>query len=79
MESTMRLLHLVDDEIKKKRAHLAKKKVLFHQGDAPLHTAIVAMDKIKGMNFELLPHPPYLPCLASSDFYLFPELKKMAR
>ena len=28
---------------------------------------------------ELLPHPPYSPDLAPSDFYLFPNMKKHLR
>jgi len=28
------------------------------------------------MNYELIPHPPYSPDLAPSDFFLFPNLKK---
>ena len=28
-----------------------------------------------GLRFESLPHPPYSPDLAPSDFYLFPNLK----
>ena len=29
------------------------------------------------LSFELLPHPPYSPDLAPSDYYLFVDLKKM--
>ena len=29
------------------------------------------------LNFELLPHPPYSPDLAPSDYWLFADLKKM--
>ena len=29
------------------------------------------------MHFKLLPHPPYSPDLASSDYCLFADLKKM--
>lgn len=29
------------------------------------------------LGFELLPHPPYSPDLAPSDYYLFANLKKM--
>ena len=32
--------------------------------------------KINELRFELLPHPPYSPGMASSDFYLFPNLKR---
>lgn len=34
------------------------------------------MAKIHELKFELLPHPPYSPDLAPSDFHLFPNLKK---
>lgn len=33
--------------------------------------------KLNDLRFELLPHPPYSPDLAPSDFYLFADLKKM--
>jgi len=70
------LLQRLSDEIKKKRPHLAKKKVLFHQDNAPVHTSVIAMAKINELKFELLPHAPYSPDLASSDYFLFPNLKK---
>src|SRR5436190_12976832 len=70
------LLQRLSDEIKKKRPHLAKKKVLFHQDNAPVHTSVIAMAKINELNFELLPHAPYSPDLAPSDYFLFPNLKK---
>ena len=35
------------------------------------------MAKLNELSFELLPHPPYSPDLAPSDYYLFPNLRKM--
>ena len=35
------------------------------------------MVKLNELNFELLPHPPYSPYLASSDYWLFADLRKM--
>jgi len=32
--------------------------------------------QINKLKFELLPHAPYLPDLAPSDYFLFPNLKK---
>ena len=61
---------------RKKGLHLAKKKALFNQNNAPPHTPIVAMVKIKELKFDLLPHPPYLLYLVLSGFYLFANLKK---
>ena len=62
-------------QIVEKRPHLQKKKILFHQDNAPSHTSVVAMAKIHELRFELLDHPPYSPDLAPSDFFLFPKLK----
>jgi histone-lysine N-methyltransferase SETMAR len=53
-----------------------KKKILFHQDNAPVHTSVIAMAKINELKFELLPHTPYSPDLAPSDYFLFPKLKK---
>lgn len=70
------LLDQLNDNIKEKRPHLKKKKVLFLQDNAPVHTSTIAMAKFHELRFELLPHPPYSPDLAPSDFFLFPNLKK---
>ena len=40
------LLQRLGNEIKEKRPHLAKKKMLFHQDNALVHTSIIAMAKI---------------------------------
>lgn len=69
------LLDRLNKKIKKDRLHLAKKKVLFHQDNAPAHTSRVAKEKIQDLGYELLPHPPYSPDLAPCDFFLFPKLK----
>ena len=54
------LLDRFDAELKKKRPHLAKKKVLFHHNNAPASFAI-AMAKLVELRYELLSHPPYSP------------------
>ena len=70
------LLDRLNNEIKEKRPHLTKKKVLLHQDNARVHTCTVAMAKIESLRFELLEHPPYSPDLAPCDYFLFPNLKK---
>jgi Transposase. len=70
------LLDQLIDAIKKKRPHLKKKKVLFLQDNAPVHTALDTMLKLREIHFELVDHPPFSPDLAPSDFFLFPNLKK---
>jgi hypothetical protein len=32
--------------------------------------------KLHELGYELLPHPPYLPDLASSDLFLFADLRE---
>lgn len=61
----------------KKRPHMKKKKVIFHQDNAPCHKSIKTMTKFNELGFQLLPHPPYSPDLAPSDYWLFADLKKM--
>ena len=54
-----------------------KKKVLFYQDNASCHKSMKTMVKLNELRFELLPHPPYSPDLAPSDYWLFADLKKM--
>jgi len=53
--------------------------VLLLHDNAPAHTSDVATSTAAECGYELLPHPPYLPDLAPSDFYLFPLLKEHLR
>ena len=57
------LLDRLSAEIKEKRTHMQKKKVLFHQDNTPCHKSIKRMVKLNELSFELLPHPPYSPDL----------------
>ena len=50
-------------------------KVLFHHDDAPTYTSDIATAKLFDLLYEILPHPPYSPHLASSDYFLFPNMK----
>ena len=70
------LLDRLVDKIRKKRSHLKKKRILFHNDNAPSHTSNVAQAKRHELGFESLPHPPYSSDLASSNYYLFPILKR---
>lgn len=64
------------EEIKQKRPDLAKKTILLHQNNPPVHKSMETIPKSIKMRFELLPHPQYSPDLAPSDYYLFENLKK---
>ena len=68
-----------NEDLKKKRPHLAKKKVIFYQDNARVHMCVVSMAKFHELRYELLPHPPYSPDLAPSDYFLLPNLKKWLR
>jgi histone-lysine N-methyltransferase SETMAR len=59
--------------VHKRRGKLTKGVLLMHD-NARAHTSQVAMAAATDCVFEILPHPPYSPDLASSDFYLFPKL-----
>ena len=41
------------------------------------HKLIAMMAKLFELHFELLLHPPYSPCLAPSDYWMFADLKRM--
>jgi histone-lysine N-methyltransferase SETMAR len=71
------LLVNLKEEIAKKRPQMKKKKVFFHQDNAPCHKSIATMAKLHELHFELLPHTPYSPDLAPSDYYLLADLKRM--
>ena len=76
-EYYMALLVRLKEEIAKKRPQMKKKKVLFYQNNAPCHKSIAKIAKLHELHFELLPHPPYSPDLAPSDYYLFVDIKRM--
>jgi histone-lysine N-methyltransferase SETMAR len=54
---------------------LQKKKIIFHQDNAPTHKSVATMGKLRDLHYELLEHPPYSPDLAPYDFCLFSKLK----
>ena len=70
------LLDRLVDEIRKKRPHLRKKRILFHNDNTPSHTSNIAQAKKHELGFESLPHPPYSPDLAPCNYYLFTNLKR---
>lgn len=50
--------------------------MLFHHDSAAAHMSLVVATKLHDLHLELLPHVLYLPDLASSNYSLFPNLKK---
>lgn len=61
-----------------RRGLIARKPLLLHD-NAPAHTAELSLAAAREAKLILLPHPPYSPDLAPSDFYLFPKLKKFLK
>ena len=47
---------------------------LLHHDNAPAHAALLTWF-LTDNNITVVPHPPYTPDLAPSDFFLFPKLK----
>ena len=69
--------------LRKLRAKVAEKRpgklhcgILFHHNNAPAHSSQIVRDVLREFWWELLPHPPYSPDLAPSDFLLFPKFKE---
>ena len=71
------LLVCLKKEIAKKWPQRKKKNVLFQQDNALCHKSIATMAKLHALHFKLLPHPPFSPDLAPSDYWLFSDLKRM--
>ena len=55
------------------------KPILLLQDNALAHRPHIAMDAATQNRFQILPHPPYSPDLAPSDYHLFRHLKKALR
>jgi histone-lysine N-methyltransferase SETMAR len=62
--------------IKSKRCGLLSTGVLLQHDNARPHTACSTVATIQDLSFECLPHPLYLPDLASSDLHVFGPLKE---
>ena len=52
--------------------------VFFHDSARP-HVAKLSRQKIAELGWEVLPHPPYLPDLAPSDYHIFLDLRHHLR
>ena len=66
----------LDKEIKEKQPELATSKgVIFHQDNLRPHTSLVTRKKLLELGWEVMPHPPYSPDLAPSDYHLFRPLQ----
>ena len=59
--------------LKFKRPQQAKRqdKVIFQHDNARSHVAEVVKETLEALNWDVLPHPPYSPDIAPSDYHLF--------
>ena len=72
------LLDQLRTAIREKRWGKLSKGVLLLKDNARVSTCKVAMDAVERNGYEFIPHPVYSPDLAPSDFFLFPNLKKIS-
>lgn len=73
------LLNKVKPAMREKRRGSQRRGVILQQDNARPHTAQITRETIEKMGWEVLPHPPYSPDLAPSDFHLFGPLKEALR
>ena len=70
------LKNLLRPAIKSKQRGLLSTGVLLQHDNARPHIVRSTAATIKDLSFECLPHPPYSPDLAPSDFHVFGPLKE---
>jgi histone-lysine N-methyltransferase SETMAR len=83
-EKTTLTAHKYCIQLSKVAAELKKKglqgsKIYFQHDNAKPHVAGIVKNKIKQLGWELLPHPPYSPDLAPTDYHLFLSLSNDLR
>jgi histone-lysine N-methyltransferase SETMAR len=65
--------------LRRKRPGKLRSVPLLLQDNARPHTAKLTTEIIRDLQWEILPHPPYSPDLAPSDYHLFPSMKDPLR
>jgi len=73
------ILNISDGSVKtaiRNKRKRAQTSVSFLQDNARPHVASRTMDTIQKPKWNVLPHPPYSPDLAPSDYHLFGPLKE---
>jgi histone-lysine N-methyltransferase SETMAR len=69
------VLQCLREKIRRKRLDLwCTKNWILHDDNAPCHGALLIREFLTNHVLSL-PHPPYSPDLAPSDFFLFPKMK----
>jgi hypothetical protein len=70
-------LRRLKEAIQQKRPGRRHEVILQHDNARP-HTANMTKGAIQKLDWETLPHPPYSPDLASSDYHFFRSLQQSA-
>lgn len=73
------LLTKLREVVKVKRRGVLTKGLRLLHDNAPAHSAHVTVTLASELGYDILPHPPYSPDLAPSDFFLFHRLKSPLR
>ena len=63
-------------KIRRVRPNLDMANVLLQHDNARPHTSIRTMEAITSFGWTVIPHPPYSPDLAPSDYHFFGPIKK---
>ena len=72
-------LRWLRQETATKRQRKLTSGVLLFQDNAPARTSQVAMTAANECGYKILPHSPFSPNMAPSDYYMFPKLKSHLR
>jgi [histone H3]-lysine36 N-dimethyltransferase SETMAR len=72
-------LERLNSAISIKRPWIDKTRIFFHQDNARPHIAKSTIEKIREIGWKTVPHPPYSPDLAPSDYHLFRNLELYLR
>lgn len=75
----IRTLENLVEQYKRVRPHKDVNQILLLHDNAPPHKSFKTQQAIRELGISVLPHPPYSPDLAPSDFYLFGPLKNALR
>ena len=70
------VLEKLKTAIAAKRPGKLHRGVMFHHDNAPAHSSRLTRETLREFRWSVLPHPPYSPDLAPSDYFLFPKLKE---
>ena len=73
------LLGELRESIKNQRRGKLRRGILLQHDNARPHTSAETLAKIRELGFTVLPHPPYSPDLAPSDYWLFGAMKRPLR